>query len=60
MTGELSKINTSGWARIDGMIIREEIKEEIKSRNKRVVVNRYRGNNIEDIMGGMMNEMVVG
>ena len=28
--------------------IREETKEEIKSRNKREVVNRYRGNNIEE------------
>ena len=28
--------------------IREEIKEEIKSRNKREVVNRYRGNYIEE------------
>ena len=28
--------------------IREEIKEEIKSRNKREVVNRCRGNNMEE------------
>ena len=28
--------------------IREEIKEEIKGRNKREVVNIYRGNNIEE------------